>query len=176
MTTWGSHSGPVDGPGVVEVVSSLPDALPHRARHVGGPRLAAEVGRDEPARGGGLGRCEQPRGGAGLAQVLEHQLRCFVAVANDLHFGRAARKLAMLPAALGQVRMLEEDPGARSLERTTRQVWLTEAGMALLEDAVTRRRDHRPLAAAWLRGVRDPHRAAIVATLRDRLASYAKQA
>ncbi len=65
-----------------------------------------------------------------------HQLRCFVAVADELHFGRAARKLAMLPAALGrQVRLLEDDLGARLLERTTRQVWLTEAGTALLEDA-----------------------------------------
>jgi DNA-binding transcriptional LysR family regulator len=65
-----------------------------------------------------------------------HQLRCFVAVAEELHFGRAARRLAMLPSALGRhVRLLEEDLGARLLERTTRHVALTGAGAAFLEDA-----------------------------------------
>src|SRR5262245_33370483 len=65
-----------------------------------------------------------------------HQLRCFVAVAEELHFGRAARRLAMLPAALGRhVRWLEDDLGARLLERTTRQVSLTDAGTVLLDDA-----------------------------------------
>ena len=54
-----------------------------------------------------------------------HQLRCFVAVADELHFGKAARKLAMLPSALGRhVRLLEEDLGTRLLERTTRHVSL----------------------------------------------------
>lgn len=65
-----------------------------------------------------------------------HQLRCFVAVAEELHFGRAARRLGMLPAALGRhVRLLEEDLGARLLERTTRHVALTPGGAGLLEDA-----------------------------------------
>jgi len=64
------------------------------------------------------------------------QLRCFVAVAEELHFGRAARRLEMLPAALGRhVRQLEEDLGVELLTRTTRNVALTEDGAALLEDA-----------------------------------------
>ena len=65
-----------------------------------------------------------------------HQLRCFVAVADELHFGNAARALAMLPSALGrQVRLLEDDLGTRLLDRTTRHVALTASGAALLADA-----------------------------------------
>jgi DNA-binding transcriptional LysR family regulator len=64
------------------------------------------------------------------------QLRCFVAVAEELHFGRAARRLEMLPSALGRhIRLLEEDLSARLLARTTRNVALTEDGAALLEEA-----------------------------------------
>jgi DNA-binding transcriptional LysR family regulator len=64
------------------------------------------------------------------------QLRCFVAVAEELHFGRAARRLEMLPSALGRhIRVLEEDLSARLLARTTRNVALTEDGAALLEEA-----------------------------------------
>lgn len=65
-----------------------------------------------------------------------HKLRCFVAVAEELHFGRAAQRLSMLPSALGrQIRMLEEDLGTRLLDRTTRSVSLTEDGTLLLDDA-----------------------------------------
>ncbi len=65
-----------------------------------------------------------------------HQLRCFVAVAEELHFGRAAHRLGMLPAALGRyIRQLEEDLGTRLLVRTTRNVMLTADGTILLEDA-----------------------------------------
>jgi DNA-binding transcriptional LysR family regulator len=65
-----------------------------------------------------------------------HQLRCFLAVAEELHFGRAARRLNMLPSALGRhIRLLEEDLGTRLLARTTRNVALTEDGAALLEEA-----------------------------------------
>jgi DNA-binding transcriptional LysR family regulator len=64
------------------------------------------------------------------------QLRCFVAVAEELHFGRAARRLELLPSALGRhIRLLEEDLSTRLLARTTRSVALTDDGAALLEEA-----------------------------------------
>jgi DNA-binding transcriptional LysR family regulator len=65
-----------------------------------------------------------------------HQLRCFVAVAEELHFGRAAQRLGMLPSALGRhIRMLEEDLGTRLLARTTRNAALTDEGTMLLDEA-----------------------------------------
>ena len=92
-----------------------------------------------------------------------HQLRCFVAVADELHFGKAARKLAMLPTALGRhVRLLEEDLGTRLLERTTRYVALTQSGAAFLDDArallaEAERIASRAHAGADLAFVRPPH-------------------
>ena len=65
-----------------------------------------------------------------------HQLRCFVAAAEELHFGRAAQRLEMLPSALGRfIRILEEDLGTRLMMRTTRSVALTDDGAALLKEA-----------------------------------------
>lgn len=65
-----------------------------------------------------------------------HQLRCFVAVAEELHFGKAAARLDMLPSALGRyIRLLEEDLGTRLLARTTRSVTLTEEGSIFLDEA-----------------------------------------
>ncbi len=64
------------------------------------------------------------------------QLRCFVAVAEELHFGKAARRLDMLPAALGrQVRALEGELGVQLLLRTTRHVALTGEGAELVDEA-----------------------------------------
>lgn len=63
------------------------------------------------------------------------QMRCFIAVAESLHFGRAAQSLDMLPASLGrQIRLLEERLETRLFVRTTRNVALTEAGAAIIED------------------------------------------
>ncbi|MGV2181494.1 LysR family transcriptional regulator [Rhizobium rhizogenes] len=63
------------------------------------------------------------------------QLKCFVAVAEELHFGRAAQRMQLLPASLGRhVRLLEESLGTRLMIRTTRSVSLTEDGAALLEE------------------------------------------
>ena len=65
-----------------------------------------------------------------------HHLRCFVAAAEQLHFGRAAQQLQMLPSALGrQIKLLEDDLGTRLFARTTRAVSLTEDGASLLRDA-----------------------------------------
>lgn len=64
------------------------------------------------------------------------QLRCFVAAAEDLHFGRAAQRLGILPAAFSrQIRLLEESLGGQLLARTTRNVALTQDGAAFLDEA-----------------------------------------
>jgi DNA-binding transcriptional LysR family regulator len=65
-----------------------------------------------------------------------NQLRCFVAAAEELHFGRAAQRLDMLPSALGRhIRLLEDDLGTRLMTRTTRSVALTDDGVVLLREA-----------------------------------------
>jgi DNA-binding transcriptional LysR family regulator len=65
-----------------------------------------------------------------------HQLRCFVAVAEELHFGRAARRLDMLPSALSRdIRLLETSVGTPLLLRTTRNVMLSQDGAAFVDDA-----------------------------------------
>jgi DNA-binding transcriptional LysR family regulator len=64
------------------------------------------------------------------------QLRCFIAAAQEMHFGRAAEQLHIAPPALSRaIRALEEEVGVPLLERTTRTVTLTKAGLAFLEDA-----------------------------------------
>ena len=64
------------------------------------------------------------------------QIRCFLAVAETLHFGRAAQSMDMLPASLGrQIRLLEDKLETRLFVRTTRNVSLTDAGSSILQDA-----------------------------------------
>lgn len=64
------------------------------------------------------------------------QLEAFVAVATELHFGRAAEKLHIgQPSLSDMVRRLEREMGTELLTRTTRRVALTGAGAELFERA-----------------------------------------
>ena len=85
---------------------------------------------------------------------LRH-LRYFVAVAEELHFSRAAERLHVAqPAVSEQVRKLEEELGVRLLNRTKRTVSLTDAGAALLVEA-RRVLQQAEMARLATQGVRD---------------------
>ncbi|MFB6889866.1 LysR family transcriptional regulator [Kitasatospora sp. NPDC056327] len=81
------------------------------------------------------------------------ELECFLAVSEELHFGRAGERLLVSQSRVSQlVRSLEHRLGTRLLDRTSRRVRLTPAGAELLAGLGP--------AYAALRGVVDRARAA----------------
>ncbi|KMZ13518.1 Transcriptional regulator, LysR family [Candidatus Burkholderia humilis] len=87
---------------------------------------------------------------------LRH-LRCFLAVAEELHFGRAAERLHVDQSPLSRtIKELEEDLGTPLFVRTTRSTRLTRAGRLFL--------DHVPRVLLALEQARSSVRAAAAGT------------
>ena len=70
-----------------------------------------------------------------MANVELRELRLFLVLAEELHFGRTAEKLGLTPSRVSQsVRALEDKVGAQLVHRTSRRVSLTASGEQFLLD------------------------------------------
>lgn len=100
-----------------------------------------------------------------VSDVDTRLLRHFVAVAQDLHFGRAAARLFVAQQALSRdVARLERELGVRLFVRTTRKVTLTPSGERLLARAT----ELLALHDAMLAELRDTARPLLVDVMHDR--------
>ena len=71
-----------------------------------------------------------------MNRASTHELECFVAVAEELSFSRAAKRLHVSQPPLSrQIQSLEAKLGVRLFNRSTRAVTLTPGGLLYLEDA-----------------------------------------
>ncbi len=88
-----------------------------------------------------------------------NQLRCLVAVGRELHFGRAAQSLEMMPASLSRfIKLLEEEVGVRLLNRSTRNVSLTAEGALFFDEASKLIDQFDVLASRFKVGIKDERR------------------
>ncbi|MFK4246130.1 LysR family transcriptional regulator [Micromonospora chokoriensis] len=87
-------------------------------------------------RDGGVGMRKSGRSRPPPREPSSHQLRLFLVLAEELHFGRASQRLFLAQPTLSQqIRALEERLGVDLLRRSSRQVDLTPAGQALVPEA-----------------------------------------
>ena len=79
---------------------------------------------------------ERMHGRSAIGRMDLRHLRCFMAVAEELHFARAAERLHIEQSPLSRIiKELEQDLGTQLFVRTTRSTRLSRAGQLLLRHA-----------------------------------------